>query len=48
MNMFFYVVDTPEFVQNDDGKTKWYIKLLGGGFKYCLFSPLFGEGFQFE
>ena len=21
---------------------------LGGGFKYFLFSPLFGEGFQFD
>ena len=21
---------------------------LGGGFKYCLFSPLFGEGFKFD
>ena len=25
-----------------------YIFILGGGFKYFLFSPLFGEGFQFD
>ena len=25
--------------------SKW---LLGGGFKYFLFSPLFGEDFQFD
>ena len=24
------------------------IHLLGGGFKYVLFSPLLGEGFQFD
>ena len=24
------------------------ILILGGGFKYCLFSPLFGEDFQFD
>jgi len=23
-------------------------KKLGGGFKYFLFSPLFGEGYQFD
>ena len=25
-----------------------YIYKLGGGFKYVLFSPLFGEDFQFD
>ena len=24
------------------------IRHLGGGFKYFLFSPVFGEGFQFD
>ena len=24
------------------------ISFLGGGFKYVLFSPLFGEDFQFD
>ena len=25
-----------------------YVRNLAGGFKYFLFSPLFGEGFQFD
>ena len=25
-----------------------YLPILGGGFKYFLFSPLFGEDFQFD
>ena len=28
--------------------SKWFNDHLGGGFKYFLFSPLFGEDFQFD
>ena len=29
-------------------KFEQVIRSLGGGFKYCLFSPLVGEDFQFD
>ena len=39
MLSFFQVLSS----ENKDSTTS-----LGGGFKYCLFSPLFGEDFQFD
>ena len=36
-------------VTGDDSKSPWYGDLfLGGGFKYFLFSPLFGEDSHFD
>ena len=46
---------TPSYLKNNksgftpyESKSKLNGRFLGGGFKYVLFSPLFGEDFPFD
>ena len=41
-------VRASDFVELQAAKGSWKQTNLGGGFKYFLFSPLFGEDFQFD
>ena len=50
-----FLVSWPNSGENLRGKShpffggeRWPRNVLGGGFTYLLFSPLFGEDFQFD